>query len=203
MPLETLGYPRVHPVIQRVCIFLNGLIRWKVDNRLPNQPKMVLIFAPHTTNWDFIYLMLAAFSIGIRPQWMGKEALFRGPLKWLFVPLGGIPIDRSRRSNKVAQTVRTIRQHDQVIIGIAPEATRSKTEYWKSGFYHIAHLAKVPINFAYIDFPTRTTGFVSGFFPCGDLEADIKHLRKFYKNKRGKFPHKFGRICFRPMKQTN
>ena len=170
---------------------------------MPDQPKMVLIFAPHTTNWDFIYIMLATFSVGVKPQWMGKDALFWGPLKWIFGSLGGIPIDRSRRSNKVAETVRVIQQHPQVVIGIAPEATRSKTDFWKSGFYHIAHLAMVPINFAFIDFPSRTTGFAPGFIPCGDLDSDIKILRRFYSDKRGKYPQKFGKICFRAVKESH
>jgi 1-acyl-sn-glycerol-3-phosphate acyltransferase len=200
LALENLGYPRVHPIVQNLCKFLYRITNWNIDNRLPNQPKMVLVFAPHTTNWDFIYVMLAAFSIGIKPQWMGKDVLFRGPLKWLFGPLGGIPVDRSKPTNKVAQTVMAIEMEEQVIIGIAPEATRSKSKYWKSGFYHIAHLAKIPINFAYIDFPSKTTGFAPGFIPCGDQEADVENLQKFFSDKRGKFPQKIGKIRFRPQK---
>jgi 1-acyl-sn-glycerol-3-phosphate acyltransferase len=199
LALDSFGYPRVHPLIQGICKFIYKLSRWKIDNRLPAQPKMVLVFAPHTTNWDFIYMLLAAFSVGIKPQWMGKKILFWGPFKWFFVPLGGIPTDRNKKMNKVAQTVEAIKQKDQVLIGIAPEATRSKSDYWKSGFYHIAHLAKVPINFAYIDYPRKTTGFAPGFTPCGDQKTDLALLRKFYADKRGgKFPQKIGKIQFKP-----
>lgn len=174
------------------------LTGWTIDDRLPDDRKMVVIFAPHTTNWDFIYMLMAAYALKLKPNWMGKKELFWGPLGWLFRKLGGIAVDRKKSQNAVEQTAEVIRQRDQIILGIAPEATRSKAEYWRSGFYHIARLSDVPVHFAYIDYPSKTAGVAPGFIPNGDMDADMEIIREFYMDKSGKYPAKIGAICFKP-----
>ena len=193
-----LGYPKVNFIVRWINKFTFALTTWKLDDSLPNDPKSVLIFAPHTTNWDFIIMLLAAFAIGIRPQWIGKHTIFKGPLNWFFSALGGIPLDRSKKSNMVEQSVTTIKERDQIMVTLAPEGTRSEVDHWKSGFYHIANLTQVPIHFAYIDFPTKTAGFTGGFMPSGDIDADLKIIQDFYADKRGKFPEKTGIIQLKP-----
>jgi 1-acyl-sn-glycerol-3-phosphate acyltransferase len=171
---------------------------WTVDDRLPDDPKMVVVYAPHTSNWDFVYMLMTAYALDLHPNWMGKKELFWGPMKWVFRKLGGISVDRSKKSNVVEQTAEAISQMDEVVLGIAPEATRSKADYWRSGFYHIAKLAGVPVNFAYLDYPSKTAGIVPGFVPSGDMEADMKIIREFYQDKIGKYPGGMSDIRFKP-----
>jgi 1-acyl-sn-glycerol-3-phosphate acyltransferase len=159
---------------------------------------MVVVFAPHTTNWDFVYMLMAAYALDLHPNWMGKKELFWGPLGWLFRAMGGIAVDRKRKSNVVEQTAEAIKQQDAIVLGIAPEATRSKASYWRSGFYHIARLAEVPVAFGYLDYPSKTAGIAPGFNPSGDLEADMEIIRGFYQDKRGKYPEEIGEIRFKP-----
>jgi 1-acyl-sn-glycerol-3-phosphate acyltransferase len=187
-----------NPFAVRLGTSFLKLAGWTLDDRLPDDPKMVVIFAPHTTNWDFLYMLMAGYSLKLRPNWMGKKELFWGPLGWLFRKLGGIAVDRKQSKNVVEQTVEAIRQREQIILAIAPEATRSKAQYWRSGFYHIARLAEVPVHFAYIDFPSKTAGVAPGFIPSSDMDADMEIIRKFYADKRGKYPEKIGEIRFKP-----
>lgn len=195
---NTLSFPKVNPIVKWFCLVFYKLSSWKIDNNIPDDPKSILVFAPHTTNWDFPIIISAAFAIGVRPQWFGKHTMFKGPLKWLYLVLGGIPLDRTQKTNMVEQSVNTIKERDQVMIGIAPEGTRSKSDHWKSGFYHIANLAQIPINFGYIDYPSRTVGIAGGFIPSGDIDADLKIIQDFFADKRGKYPEKMGKIQFRP-----
>ena len=174
------------------------LAGWSVVDQLPDDPKMVLIFAPHTSNWDFFYMLMAAYGIRLVPNWLGKKELFWGPLGWLSRGLGGIPVDRSKKLNSVEQHAAALKSSQRMVLGIAPEATRSKVDYWRSGFYHIARLAEVPIHFAYIDYPSKTAGFVKGIVPSGDMEADMDLIRNVYQDKRGKFPEEIGKIQFKP-----
>jgi 1-acyl-sn-glycerol-3-phosphate acyltransferase len=174
------------------------LAGWHIDDRLTRVPKMVVLYAPHTTNWDFVYMLMTAYAIGLHPSWMGKKELFWGPLGWVLKRTGGISVDRSGKHNVVEQTAEKIRQRKETVLGIAPEATRSKAGYWRSGFYHIARLAGVPVTFAYLDYPSKTAGIVDGFTPSGDMEADMQIIRAFYQSKRGKYPDKIGEIRFKP-----
>ncbi len=198
MAKNTLSYRNLNPIIQSFCKLIYKLNTWKIEDTLPNDLKMIVILAPHTTNWDFLIMLTAAYSLRIKPQWLGKHTMFKGPLGWFYKILGGIPIDRTKKSNAVEQIVKVINERDQIVIGIAPEGTRSKTKYWKSGFYHIALMAKVPIHFAYIDFPSKTAGVTGGFMPSGDIDADLKIIQNFFADKRGKFPEKTGEIQFKP-----
>ncbi len=195
--------------LRRPNRFLHGLgksalnmLGWQVDNRLPDDPKMVVIFAHHTSNWDFFYMILAAFSIGLKPNWMGKKELFRGPLGPVLSRIGGISVDRSSNHNTVELMAEAIQTTDEVILAIAPEGTRSKVDHWRSGFYHIAARANIPIHFAYIDYPSKTAGVTYGLVPSGNLDEDIQIIRRFYQDKHGKFPEKVGEVQFKPVNPT-
>lgn len=132
--------------------------------------------------------MLSIFCmLDKKAYWMGKHTLFRWPFGPLFKWLGGIPIERSSAHGVVEQTVDAFSQHERLVIGIPPEGTRSKVSRWKTGFYHIAYKAKVPIVLGFVDFPTKTGGFGPLFAPTGDLEADLKEIQHFYGDKRGKY----------------
>lgn len=174
------------------------LMGWEIDYRVPDVPKMIIIFAPHTSNWDAIHALPAAFVLGLKPSWLVKSNLYHWPFKKLLDLFGAVPVDRHKSENKVEMIAQAIRETDQIVLAMAPEGTRSYTEYWRSGFYHIASLAKVPVQFGFIDYPSKTVGAHPGFVPTGDIEADMKKIVAFYADKRGKYPKNVGPVKFRP-----
>jgi 1-acyl-sn-glycerol-3-phosphate acyltransferase len=194
----TIEFRSPSPFLHWVGKTISKLLGWTIDYTLPDDPKMVIIFFPHTSNFDVLHAIPAAFAIGLKPSWLAKNELFWGPLKGFFLKLGAVPIDRHRRENKVDLITEAIQKADQVVLALSPEGTRSKTEFWRSGFYHIAHKAQIPIHFGFIDYPSKTIGAAPGFIPSGDIEADLEKIRNFYQDKRGKFPQNVGPIRFRP-----
>jgi len=150
--------------------------------------KFVFIAAPHTSNWDFPFMVATAWALGLDISWLGKHTLFQPPHGWFFRAMGGIPVDRRSRQNIVQQVVKRFEEAEDLILGVPPEGTRRKVEYWKSGFYHIATEAGVPIGCAFLDFEQRRAG-IGGFFePTGDVGADMDKVRAFYEGIRGKHP---------------
>jgi len=176
---------------------ISRLTGWTIKYELPGDPKMVLIFFPHTSNVDVLHAIPTAFSLGLKPSWLVKDELYFGPFKRILNKLGAIPINRHAKENKVEQIAKAIQNADRVMLALSPEGTRSKTKYWRSGFYHIARLAQVPIHFAYIDYPSKTIGAAPGFVPSGDMDADMARIQEFYADKQGRFPHKVGPIRFK------
>jgi 1-acyl-sn-glycerol-3-phosphate acyltransferase len=193
-----LEFRKPNKIMQAIGRGLFQLMGWKIDYRLPDDPKMVLIFAPHTSNSDAFHALPAAFVLGLKPSWLVKNNIYVWPLKKMIDWLGGVPVDRHKSENKVEMMASAIKKTDQIILGLSPEGTRSYIEYWRSGFYHIARLANVPIHFGFIDYPTKTVGAHPGFIPSGDIEADMEKIRAFYKDKRGRHPQNQGPVQFRP-----
>jgi len=173
------------------------LIGWHVDVTLPEEKKFVLIGAPHTTNWDLPLALLCFWSIPINITWVAKKQLFIGPLNYFFRTLGGVPVDRSVSTGFIEQVAQQFQDRDEMIFALAPEGTRSKTEYWKTGFYYIALTAKVPVCLGYIDFPTRTIGFGKVLYPSGDIEKDFEQIKLFYADKKGKHPYNQGPVAIK------
>lgn len=170
------------------------LAGWHVNVTLPKEKKFVMIGAPHTTNWDLPIGLLCFWSVPVRITWVGKKQLFVGPFDYFFRALGGIPVDRSVQSGFIGQIARQFNERKEMILGLTPEGTRSRRDYWKTGFYYIALEAKVPICLAYVDFPSRTIGFGKMLFPSGDIDKDFEQIKLFYENKKGKHPEKQGPI---------
>ena len=187
-----------NPVLAWLARGFFKLVGWEIDYQLPDDPKMLVIFAPHTSNWDAAYMVAAGSVLGLKPNWLAKKELFAGPMKYLLSGLGAVEIDRDKNENKVDTIARVIEEADHIILGIAPEGTRSYTEYWRSGFYHIALKAGIPIHFAYIDYPNKRVGAVPGIMPTGDIDADMEKIRAFYQDKGGKIPENVGPVRFRP-----
>lgn len=174
------------------------LARWRVvEPPEPFADKMVLVAAPHTSNWDFLITITAAKVSGLYIQWLGKEALFRGPMGPLMRALGGIAIDRSAATGTVAQMVSVFDRYDKLCLVVPAEGTRSKTEYWKSGFYRIAETAGVPIILGFIDKSTRTCGFGPQIRVTGNMKADMDKFREFYEGKTGLKAGRFGPVRLR------
>ena len=163
---------------------------WRVRAQVPADPRYVLIGAPHTTNWDLVISLLMAGTLGLRLRWVGKSSLFRFPQGVLMRWLGGIPVQRGAKQGAVRRLAELIQQQERFVLAIAPEGTRSQDPYWKTGFYHIARAACVPVALGYCDYPARTVGIGPTISPTGDLREDFKRMARFYAEKRGKFPHK-------------
>jgi len=170
------------------------LFGWRAEGSLADLPKCVLIVAPHTSNWDFLVMLALAVALRIKATWMGKHTLFRPPLGWLMRRLGGLPIDRGARHNVVEQAVESFRARDRLVLAILPEGTRKRTPYWRSGFYHIAMGANVPIALGFADYRRKVGGIGRVIVPSGDVDADMALIRDFYSGKTGKRPEQFGEI---------
>jgi 1-acyl-sn-glycerol-3-phosphate acyltransferase len=188
--------------ISRFARFVMGLFGWKADEVVPNYPKMIVIGAPHTTNWDGVILVAASLAMRVRLLWLGKHTLFRPPFGWLMRLAGGIPINRQTTRNAVEQAVQAFNERERMVLVIAPEGTRRKVDHWKTGFYYIALGAGVPIAFGYVDYDNKRAGIPTAFMPTGDIQADFEIIRAFYKNQRGKHPENVGPIIPPPDKPS-
>jgi 1-acyl-sn-glycerol-3-phosphate acyltransferase len=185
------------PVVNTILkAFSVGFLRatgWRVEGRLsPDARKSVLIAAPHTSNWDLPYTLMVAFALDLQVRWMGKNSLFRFPFGGVMRWLGGIAVNREQSTNLVeasAQSIRAAQEPLQLIV--PPEGTRSKTRYWKTGFYYIALGAGVPIVMAYMDYDRKLSGLGPVFTPTGDIERDMAEIKAFYAPFKGKNAHQF------------
>ncbi len=162
------------------------IMRWRIAGTLPSIPKAVVIIAPHTSNWDFVLGLAAALALDVDAHWIGKHTIFRWPFGGLMRRLGGIPVNRQATSGFVEQVVERFNESDQLVLGIAPEGTRRKVQRWKSGFYHIAAGAKIPIVCAYLDYQSRVVGLGLNLMPTGDFETDLTVIQDFYAPYQGK-----------------
>jgi 1-acyl-sn-glycerol-3-phosphate acyltransferase len=161
---------------------------WTVEGSLPpSATKSVLIAAPHTSNWDLPYTLMVAFSLRLNIYWMGKQSIFRWPFGGLMKWLGGIPVNREQSTNLVSASAQAIQDASgNLQLVVPPEGTRSKTRYWKTGFYYIALGAKVPIVMAYMDYAHKRSGLGPIFEPTGDVEQDMTAIKAFYAPFKGK-----------------
>jgi len=172
------------------------LANFKPGGRPPDVPKYIIVAAPHTSNWDFIYFLLLAFYFRVPAAWMGKDALFRGPFGAFFRWTGGIPVDRSKSNRLVDQAIELFNESKTVILVIAPEGTRKLAKSWKSGFYHIADGAKVPIAMGFLDYGKRVGGFGPIFSTTGDIQLDLGAFRAFYRDEMARFPDQCSEVVF-------
>jgi 1-acyl-sn-glycerol-3-phosphate acyltransferase len=184
--------------LQTLARWILGLFGWKAVGHKPPYDKFILIAAHHTSNWDLPLGLLVMAALGVRVQWIGKDSIFRPPFGKLFRKMGGIPVNRRARNNFTQQMVDLYAQSAELAVVISPEGTRSKTEYWRTGFYYIASGAQVPIVMAFLDYATRTGGIGPTLHPSGDIAADMERIRQYYDGVIGRFPEAHGRIELRP-----
>ncbi|KUJ82555.1 acyltransferase [Microbulbifer flavimaris] len=182
--------PLITPVLRQLARLLLKLHGWRVvaDQSATDLKKYVLLGAPHTTNWDGYYFILVALKLKLVPQWMGKDNLFKFPLGGMMRWFGGIAVDRSKANNLVEGTVNAFNRNESLIVAVPPEGTRGKAERWKTGFYHIARGASVPVVCGFINFPKKEVGLGPAFWMSENLEAELKRFRDFYADKIGKYP---------------
>ncbi|MBI5116399.1 lysophospholipid acyltransferase family protein [Candidatus Poribacteria bacterium] len=178
--------PILNTLLHGVSAVVLRIIGWRREGRAPDIPKYVVIAAPHTTNWDLPMALLLAFACRIKVYWMGKDSIFRWPFGGFFMWLGGIPVDRGKSHGMVGQLIQVFSENERFVLVMAPEGTRKSVLYWKSGFYHIAMGAHVPIVLGYIDYGRKAGGIGPVITPTGDIDVDMEKFRAFYANVTGK-----------------
>ena len=175
---------------------------WRTEGGPPPDDRFVLIAAPHTSNWDAVIMLIAARIFGLPLAWFVKDSWFKFPMGPLMRRLGGVPIDRSARHGVVEQAVERLQGDEPLALAVPPEGTRGKAPHWKTGFYHIARGAKVPIVLAYLDYGRKVAGLGPAFVPTGNIEEDFKVFAEFYKDIKGKHPELAGPIAPPPAKSS-
>jgi len=178
--------PVLRTFLRIISLILLKTLRWKAVGTLPKQNKYIIIVAPHTSNWDVFYGVILAFTLKLDARFLAKKELFHWPFAPIIRWLGGIATDRSSHSNIVDKIVKIFNENEKFVLALAPEGTRHKADYWKSGFYHIAKVANIPIVLAFIDYGTKTGGAGPLLYPSADINKDIITIRNFYLNKKGK-----------------
>jgi 1-acyl-sn-glycerol-3-phosphate acyltransferase len=184
-------------MIRLLCIWIYKITGWKSANNIPPQiKKCIIIAAPHTSNWDFWYCMVTFAIYRLPIRFTVKKEWMKFPFNLLMKPLGAIAIDRTPRGPKnerpsfVDAMTELFNAHEELIIVITPEGTRSKRDKWKTGFYHIAKAANVPILMGYIDYKIKIAGIANPIY-VSDYETDMKKIMAFYKTIHPKYPENF------------
>jgi 1-acyl-sn-glycerol-3-phosphate acyltransferase len=164
---------------------------WRIEGNLPDEPRLVIAVAPHTSNWDFVVGFSAYLALQLDATWFGKHTLFRWPLGPILRYFGGIPIVRTKAANVVDLYIHEFARRERMVLAIAPEGTRKKVAGWKTGFYHIAHGAGVPIVPVSLDFSTRRVRILAPMRPTGELERDLAALRANFRAAMAKHPENY------------
>ncbi len=175
-------------VMRRALIWLFKSQGWRVTGMPPQPKKFVIIAAPHTSNWDFVYFVGAGDGLGLDLSFMGKKSLFRWPFARMMKDMGGIPVDRSSSQNYVEQMIEEFGRRAEFMLTIAPEGTRGKVRQWKTGFYHIALGANVPMVCATMDYRLKLVDLGPAVWPTGDYEKDIEGIKALYAKCTPKYP---------------
>jgi 1-acyl-sn-glycerol-3-phosphate acyltransferase len=186
--------PVLTPLLRKLSQIVLRLIGWRVVGEMPDIPRFVLAGAPHTSNWDFVIFLAMALVLRADVHYMGKASLFRWPLGGFFRWCGGYPVERSKPQGLVDQMVKAMQESERFILTITPEGTRNKVKEWKTGFYHIARKAGVPIVTGYVDSRTKTCGIGSTFILTDDIDADMNAIKSFFAGKVGIHPAKTSEI---------
>lgn len=191
-PLRKWGWRHY---VGKLVLWLWG---WTPESNPPTDiKKYVFIAAPHTSGWDFPFMIAFAWWWGVDIRWLGKHVLFEGPFGWFFRWFRGIAVDRRQAGNMVDGFIQAFADNDELVLVIPAEGTRKYKEYWKSGFYWAAKGAGVPICLGYMDFGRKVGGFGPMLWCSDDIKRDMDFVRAFYTGMQGKHPEKFGRIRLR------
>lgn len=187
--------------IKRLCCkLILGIRGWKVVyNVEEKEKKFIVIGAPHTSNWDFVYAIPAMYLMGIKNlRYLIKKEFFFFPMKYLFYATGGIPVDRSKKNDLTAQLKALIDENEEIHLLFPPEGTRSRVDRWKTGFYYTALDTGLPIILGYMDYKNRILGYGKVFYPSGDFNADFEEIEQYYLDKGAKHPKDFNPKIFTP-----
>ncbi|NDW18216.1 acyltransferase [Dysgonomonas sp. 216] len=177
--------------MKKISSFILRKIGWKIEGITDFPDKCVICVAPHTSNWDLFLGKLVYSAMGRKACFLIKKSWFFFPMNIIFNALGGIPVDRNRKTALTDQMVEQFANRNCFQLAITPEGTRKKNSEWKKGFYYIALAANVPIVIVILDYGKKTVDFRAVFAPTGDADADIAHIQAYYKDVEGKHPEKF------------
>ncbi len=182
--------PIISPILRLISNTIMRLLGWRVEGKLPDLPKYLIIGAPHTSNWDFLLFMGVIFKLKANVRYMGKAELFRSPFGWFFYWCGGIPVDRKKNTGLVDQMVDAYKNSERFVLTIAPEGTRYQVKEWKRGFYHIAKGAGVPIVMAKVDSKKKTMQVGQVYHLTDDIETDMQAIQNAFSGLVGINPRK-------------
>lgn len=182
---------------KRLARWLLHLTGWQLMGTRPQCDHYVLIAAPHTSNWDFPMMLLFAAAFDIKVTWMAKHSLFYPPFGWIMRAMGGMPIIRHENQNVVSAMVEAFETVPHLVLMVPAEGTREKSDYWKSGFYHIARQAEVPIVPSFLDYGSKRGGFGPALRVTGNVQNDMQYFRDFYHEMQGKFPGEFSPVILK------
>jgi len=177
-------------VLRKIGRFGINISGWTIKGKIPDEDRIVLIAAPHTSNWDFILAMLAIFGLNIKVRWLGKHSIFKPGFKKFFEWLGGIPVYRDNPSSLIENIVNIVKKEKSIVIAMTPEGTRNKVKRWKTGFLRIAKHTHSKILLISIDAPTKSIEIGKIFNPSGNSEQDLAYIQKYYSSFRGINPQK-------------
>lgn len=177
--------------MKKISAWILHQLGWTLINNAGDVAKCVICVAPHTSNWDFVIGKLYYTALGKNASFLMKKEWFIFPLGVFFRKIGGVPVDRSKKTSITDQMAHKFQESDNFKIAVTPEGTRKRNPDWKKGFYYIAIKANVPIQLAYIDYAKKEVGIQETFYPTGNEQHDINYIKNFYKDKTGKKPENF------------
>lgn len=186
--MQRKGWPA--RILKRAIVAWFKRQGWSIEGIVPSPRRFVIIAAPHTSNWDFIHFIGGTAQLGLDASFMGKKALFRWPFARIMREMGGIPVDRQSSHNYVAQMIAEFARRDEFMLTIAPEGTRGKVRQWKTGFYHIAMGAKVPMVCGLMDYRRKIVGLGPAIWPTGDYDRDMEQVSAYYRSCTPKHPER-------------
>ncbi|MEN9717800.1 MAG: hypothetical protein RIQ99_678 [Pseudomonadota bacterium] len=169
-------------IAKAVLLWLYRWKGWQLEGETSIPPRCILLGAPHTSNWDFVFFLGATQQLGIEPAFMGKHTLFKWPMRRFMFDMGGVPVNRTKGGNYVETLIAEFGRRSKLALVIAPEGSRSSAKGWRSGFYHIAHGAGIPIVPAWVDNAAMRGGIGPALMPSGDYRADLAKLAAFYRS---------------------
>jgi 1-acyl-sn-glycerol-3-phosphate acyltransferase len=188
----TSGYPKTGtPWLRALGRFAMRISGWKFVGDLPAIPKFVIVVAPHTSNWDFFIGLAAKLALSLDAHWFGKDTLFRGPMGAFMRAIGGRPVHRGAPEGIVEAMAEMIRAESQFVLVITPEGTRKAVTQWRSGFYHIAEAAEIPIVPVWFDWSRKEVGIGAPMRASGNLSADVASLQALFRPDMSKDPRGF------------
>ena len=181
---------RGNRVTRAIATNILALFGWRLEGELPDLPKMMFIGAPHTSNWDMVLGMVVIWVLGLEVFWLAKQSLFRWPYAGFFRWLGGVPVDRRVSQGMVGQTIAEYKRRDRYLLIIMPEGTRTGEAKWKTGFYHIATGAGVPILPVKFDYGRKIMDFGPSFHLVGNISDAMENIQSLFAGIQGKYGHK-------------
>lgn len=181
-------------LIAKFVLFISG---WKAD--YPEHfkvSKSVMLAAPHTSNWDIVYALAVYWLEGIDAKFLIKDSYTKGFFGFFFKWLGAIGVNRSKNNNLVDYSVELFNSSESLVLMVPAEGTRQRVEKWKTGFYHIAKTAKVPVSFGFLDYKQKVAGVGNVYDLTGDFENDMQTIEDFYAEIETKHPELYNKKIF-------